>query len=289
MHGRRRRTWTASLVVASVIAASVGVAGPLDALAASPAPPAPSTSVSPPRLASPAPSASTVPSAWPERWEPGPPVSTHEIVRDAFDTASVWWVGSDDSGSSSIRNGEMAWVITQDDQVIWDSRDLPGALDRVRVEAAVLVDQGSGGGGPLCGDADVTHALWAGLNGDGEWLVGRIVDGHLQVIDRGDQPRVRRHDVPVGAPYARLVTLECSAAPTGDRAVVWVDGVQVADVTDDPVGPYTSAGLVASADQKGLRVLFDDFAILDAPSTPASPGVSSAPSLDPSPGASEAP
>jgi hypothetical protein len=215
-------------------------------------------------------------------WTPAPPVASREIIRDPFDTPGSWWTGSDEIGTSRLAVGGMRWRIAQDRRSIWDLMDLPGPLDRVRVEAAVLIEQGTGGGGPICaGDDPGARSLWAMVNGDGEWLVGRIVDGHVQVVDRGDLPIVRRHDVPVGAPYPLLVTLECAVDPSleGDRATVWIDGAQVADVVDQAVGPYVSVGLTATADQKGLAILFDDFAAYDAP-----PAADESPSPGPSGG-----
>lgn len=232
----------------------------------------PASSASPSSaLASSGPTAS--PSAtWTPSWSPAPPTAADPIVRDEFLDPGPWWTGSDDIGSSMVADGAMRWAIHGEHRSIWDSFELPEALGSVRVDSSVLVDTGSGGGGPLCAGSDPgEHALWAGVNGDGEWLVGRIVDTHLQVIERGEIPMVRRHDVPVGAPYPLLVTLECSSDPiAGDRARVWVSGIQVADVADVPVGPYLRAGLTASADQPPFAITFEDFEVF-AGSAMASP------------------
>jgi hypothetical protein len=195
------------------------------------------------------------------------------IERDGFDEPGTWWIGSDDVASSVVTGGNMLWTIKADGTSVWDDVGLSTPLDRVRVDATVLVGDGSGGGGTLCAGADAgTHSLWAGINGDGEWLVGRIVDTRLQLAERGDAPRVRRHDVPVGAPYPWLVTLECTADPVaGDRVRLWVEGVQVADVVDDAVGPYARVGLVGSADTGGLSITFDDFTVYGDPGPDPSP------------------
>jgi hypothetical protein len=237
----------------------------------------------PSRSASPSPTPSLVgptgtPSAtWIPSWSPESPSSSDPIVRDEFLEAGPWWTGSDEIGTSGVAKGALRWTIGQERQTVWDSVVLPAALDQVRVDASVLVDEGNGGGGPLCAGADPgVHALWAGINGDGEWLVGRIADTHLQVIDRGEIPTVRRHDVPVGAAYPLLVTLECTSDPTaGDRARVWVSGIEVADVVDVPTGPYLRAGLTASADQPPFAITFEDFEAFAGPAgaspVPAAP------------------
>lgn len=233
----------------------------------------------------PSPASSTPSPGWTPGWTPAPPDATHVIVRDTFDAPGEWWTGSDDIGTSRLVDGGLRWTIDQDRRSIWDTPELPRALDEVRVEATVLVEDGSGGGGPLCAGADTgERAIWAGVNGDGEWIVGRIADTHVQVIERGETPIVRRHDVPVGAPYPVLVTLECIVDPEGaDHYTVWFEGVQVADVVDEPVGPFLRAGLVATADEAGLSILFDDYAVFGGSDVATSPAPS-ARGAPPSPG-----
>ena len=224
------------------------------------------------------------PTGWTPTWSPAPPDASDEVVRDSFDSAGTWWIGSDDVGTSNIVNGDLRWTIAKDRQSIWDATTLPGPLQEARVEATVLVEDGVGAGGPLCAGADESeHAIWAAVNGDGQWLVGRIADSHVQVIQRGETPIVRRHDVPVGAPYPTLVTLECTVDPEGvDHYTVWFEGVQVADVVDERFGPFTRAGLIASADKAGLSVLFDDFAVFGGPEALGSPDASAAAASSPS-------
>jgi hypothetical protein len=189
-------------------------------------------------------------------------------MRDTFDTPGDWWTGSDEVGSSTLADGGFRWVIHEDRRSVWDTRDLERPLEVVRVDATVLVEQGSGGGGPLCGGADpARRSLWAGVNGDGEWILGRILDSRVQVVDRGELPAQRRQDVPVGAPHPLLVTLECMIDPigTGHGATLWIDGTQVVDVAGEEVGPFATVGLTATGDREGFSILFDDFAAYDRP------------------------
>jgi len=189
-----------------------------------------------------------------------------------------WWIGADEQGSSAYADGGMRWTL-EGKGVVWDVIDLGYDAVRLRVTAAVLVEQGSGGGGPTCAAGpDDAPFLWAGINGDGEWLLGRIVDRHLQVAERGELPTIRRHDVPTGAPFALRVTLDCSTDPLGggDRARVWIEDVLVAEVEDVHVGPYRAAGLTAASDGPGFAILFDDF-VADSREDPMDPERSSDP------------
>lgn len=219
-------------------------------------------------------------------WAPG------HLLEDDFTTQRAdprpWWIGSDDFASSAYVDGGMRWQLHQAG-LIWDTIGFGQDSDRVRVSAEVVVEQGSGGGGPVCGTGgnEDGRYLWAGINGDGEWLVGRIIDRHLHISARGERPIIRRHDVPTGDLIPWRVTLECSTDPLGDgdHMTVWIQDVQVADVQDEQVGPYDLAGLAAASDGPGFAIVFDDFAA-DAP-TVVTPTV--APRRPPGPSESAAP
>jgi hypothetical protein len=203
----------------------------------------------------------------PPSWTPDAPSASHELVRDPFDAPGTWWIGTDEVGTNAIHDGGLRWTFLQDRRSSWDTQPLADPLSRVRVEAIVYVEDGSGGGGPVCaGDDAGTRSFWAGVNGDGQWLVGRIMDSHAQVTARGELLDALGDDA-IGAPQPRLVTLECSIGTSGgsDKVSVWIDGVRVADMASEAVGPFTSAGLTASADQQGFSIRFDDFAVYDEP------------------------
>ena len=224
------------------------------------------------------------PTGWAPSWSPAPPDASIEVIRDTFDSPGAWWQGSDDVGASSVADGIMFWTISQDRSSIWDAMDLPTPLQEARVEAVVRVYEGIGAGGPLCaGTNESERAIWAGVNGDGEWLVGRIADSRVQVIERGEVAGVLGENAWLGPLTQLLVTLECTVEPVGaDHYTVWIEGVQVADVTDEPVGPFLRAGLVASADEGGVSVLFDDFAVFGGPEALGSPDASAAAAPSPS-------
>ncbi len=256
--GRRawRRRWTPALPGGAVVIAVGMVALATGAVMAQDASPAASPGGTP-------------------SWSPAPPDAVIEVARDTFESRGPWWTGSDEVGSSSVADGVMRWTIAQDGRSIWDTPDLPAQLDEVRVEANVLVEEGIGAGGPVCAGPDTGElAIWAGVSRDEEWLVGRIVGSRMQVITRGDLKRVLDEDDWIGAPRPLLVTLECTVAAEGDdHYTLWVQGIQVADVVDEPVGPFLHAGLMATADEAGLAVVFDDFAVFAGTEEAPSPSL----------------
>ena len=98
-------------------------------------------------------------------------------------------------------DGGLRVVLRKGPYSTWQWRALDAPSDVLQVEAVILVEKGSGGGGPICGPMEGQEPWhWAGVNGDGEWLVGRIAGTHLQVAARGELPVVRDPEAPVGAP-----------------------------------------------------------------------------------------
>jgi hypothetical protein len=223
---------------------------------------------------------------------PAPSVLPDPVFVETFDQPNdLWWTGRDKRENTRYAAGGLRTTLrVKGGSSTWQWVDLAAPTDHVRVEIMVLVEEGSGGGGPICGDAAGDGGwFWGGINGDGEWLIGRILGSRLQVADRGEQPIVRNPDAPVGAPYPVPVVLECQVDPTGggDRVVLWVEGVEVADIVDEAIGPYAHAGMVTAGDEAGVTVWFDDLQVWDlaAPAATASP----VPSPDPGTTASPAP
>ena len=232
------------------------------------------------------PVASVLPSA-----SPGVPVP---VLTEPFDAPSDrWWTGRDERERTAIEDGVLRTRLrTKGASSTWQWVDLPAATDRVRVQAQVLVERGPGGGGPICGDAAGDgHWYWGGINGDGEWLLGWISGSRVHVEQRGDRPVVRDPEAPVGAPYPVPVTLECAVGPDGasDRVTLAVQGVPVAEMAKQRVGPYPQVGLMVAGDKAGVTVTFDDLLAWDAAALEAAPAPSPTASPSGSPPPSPAP
>lgn len=214
------------------------------------------------------------------------------VFVETFDQPNdLWWTGKDERENTRYADGGLRTTLrVKGGSSAWQWVDLTAPTDHVRVEITMLVEKGSGGGGPICGDAAGDGRwFWGGINGDGEWLVGRILGSRVQVADRGERPVVRDHDAPVGAPYPVPVVLECQVDPSGggDRVALWVQGVQVADLVDEAIGPYLQVGMITAGDEAGVTVWFDDLQAWDLAAHPAT--ASPVPSPDPGASTSSAP
>ena len=106
---------------------------------------------------------------------------------------------------------------------VWDDRRLAESHAVLRVEALVDGLDGAGAAGVACGSSlGLPRYLFAAVTNEAEWIFGRIIDGRLQVVDRGPLPGE------VDATHVR-VGIECASAPQegGDHALVTLDGVGV--------------------------------------------------------------
>src|SRR5688572_5944142 len=195
--------------------------------------------------------------------KPGQLGATDEAYRDAFDVAPEWLdLGEDESGRTALEDGHVFMSVIGPGSNYWDHIALPSAAGVVRVEAMVELDGSAGSAaGPACGSA-VGLPRWfvSGINGGGEWWLGRLVDGRLQVVDRGS----------LGAdPASRSairVAIECASAPSegGDYVLMTVDDRLVAasmPLLDIPVGPYDKAGLLVATDGEQGSATFDDLIV----------------------------
>lgn len=186
--------------------------------------------------------------------------ATTEVWRDDFSAPTTWQILSDDTGTTSYVDEQLSMSVIQDSGTVWDDHVLDAPQAVLRVEALVTPD-GDGMGGIACGSAKgLDRWLWAGTDGSGSWLLGRLIGTRLQVTQRGDLPRE------VDWEHVHLV-LECASSPEegGDHAVLVANGVPLTTAFDIPVGPYGKATLLVGADTAPETVLFDDMVVSGGP------------------------
>ncbi len=126
--------------------------------------------------------------------------AVQEVYRDDFSTPTTWTIANDELGRSAYEDGGLSLLMTQDDSKVWDDHLLPESHAVLRVEALVSGLDGAGGAGVACGSSlGLQRYLFAAVNQEAEWVFGRIIDGRLQVIDRGPIPGdIDEHHVRVG-------------------------------------------------------------------------------------------
>lgn len=141
----------------------------------------------------------------------------------------------------------------------WTWRQPFRSVPVMRVGVDTAFERGSGEAGPMCGSAGDDPSFYGGIaTSGGQWVVIRLEGNDLNVVARGELPG----SPPTEGTTTRL-ELECAVTGEGgDRIAMWVDGVNVADVTDaTTVGPYTRPGLFAGVYGDRFQALFTDLAV----------------------------
>ena len=219
--------------------------------------------------------------------------ATDEVLRDVFDAPGAWGTVDDESGAIQYGDGAMRFVLREVPNAKWNWLDLGHQAPVLWVRTSLAMRAEGGAGGPMCGTAATPAVHVFGIvSTDGEWIIGRTSGSDLAVYERGPLPE--RNDFSDGG--TAVVSLECAmTGPVGDRVAMWIDGVNVADISlPDALGPYSSAGLYGEGYDEGFRVVFDDVVaatgadyapVMREPATPApSEPATPAPS-EPSPAA----
>ena len=204
---------------------------------------------------------------------PGPtgdPVGWLGAARSAylepFDAAPAWLeVGAEELGETRVEDGTVFMSMKGDSVNYEDWYELDAPVAVLRAEVDVDIDQRSGtGAGVGCGSAlGLPRWFVAGVNNADEWFLARVIDGRLQVVDRGSlglDSQPSRGSVRVG--------VECAIAPEdgGDYVAVSVDGEPVSIATglgrlDIPVGPYDKAALFVATDKGIGSAHYDDLGV----------------------------
>ena len=201
-----------------------------------------------------------------ESASPEPPVvttevitlgATNEVLRDGFDLPGAWGTADDEAGAIQYDDGTLRFVLRKAPNAKWNWLDLGREAPVLWVRAALDLRGKGGAGGPMCGtDSTPPVHIFGLVSTDGEWIMGRASGNELGVYERGPLPA--HQDLSKGG--AALVSLECAmTGPAGDRVAMWIDGINVADITiPDSIGPFTNAGLYGEGYDAGFRVIFDE-------------------------------
>ena len=182
-----------------------------------------------------------------------------EVFRDGCAGAEQW--GTQDSESGSIQyvgGGFRFHITTPSAKWSWDDLDTEAPVQWVRAAVDIAVDGGAAG--PMCGITGTTPSFIFGVvNTEGEWVVGRTMETVVSVLARGPLPVV----VDLAQGGRAVVSLECAmTGDAADRIALWVDGMNVADVSlPEAAGPFSRVGLFGEGYVPGFEVTMDDVVV----------------------------
>ncbi len=180
-----------------------------------------------------------------------------EILRDDLGAVGYWGTSGDDAAVIEYADGTLRFSTTTAPSPRWSWRELEVVTPVLWMRASVDLAVRGGAGGAMCGDAGTPPSFLFGIvNTEDEWVVGRAMGPDVSVIARGALPP--SIDLTQGG--RAIVSLECAVTgPSGGRVAVWVDGVNVADVTlTEAIGPFSRAGLYGEGWVDGFTVALDD-------------------------------
>ena len=183
-----------------------------------------------------------------------------EIFRDDFGVAGSWGVTSDEAASIAYADGALRFDFGVAPRWVWTQRAVGAEVAALWVRASLDIAAKGGSAGPMCGVGGSSPAFLFGIvNTEGEWVVGRIDGQDLAVLARGPLPP----SIDLAQGGSAIVSLECAMTDaTAVRVAVWVDGVNVADVSvPDAMAPFSLAGLFGESYVEGFGVVADDVVV----------------------------
>ncbi len=183
-----------------------------------------------------------------------------EVFRDDFEIAGTWGVSENDAGSVEYAGGGLRFTTTSVPNARWSWLDLGSMAPVLWVRATVEMASSGGAAGSMCLTSGTSPTLLFGIvNTEGEWVVGRTADPEVTVLARGPLPE--SIDLTQGG--TAIVSIECAMTDaSGVRVAVWVDGVNVADVSvPDASGPFSGPGLYGEGYVESFAVTLDDIVV----------------------------
>lgn len=176
------------------------------------------------------------------------------VLSDNFsDPNSGWDDDAWDEGSVHYVNGEYQITVDNQNWVVWSylSQDFDNAI--VSVKTRIASPTGVGDYGILLRYVDNTHY----------YAFEVTEDGYFSIWKRDGDETIMVYDWEFSDAIPVSGTFTLNAAAVGNRLLIGVNDVLLADVTDDS---FTSGkvGLIAGTlDKTGLTIAFDDFQVLE--------------------------
>ena len=182
------------------------------------------------------------------------------VLDEPFTSGDRWGLAEDENGSISYADGTLRLAIAVAPSAKWTWSELGAEAPVLWMRTNVGLSAAGGAAGPMCGTGDASPTFIFGVvTTADEWVIGRTFENALTVLSRGPLP---------GSTSLRegghaVVSLECAMTGAGgDRAALWVDGVNVADLSlEQSDGPFARAGLLAEGYASGFEATIDDVVV----------------------------
>ncbi len=169
---------------------------------------------------------------------------------EPFDEAGSWQLSSDAAAEVSITQGQLQIHILQPGQIAWATAGRTFRDFHLRVEATQLAGPVDNEYGVLVRLEDDTHFYAFSISGDGYARVAYYAAGVWTVLGSDWMPQAAVHQ------GAATNVLEVEAR--GTQFTFWVNGEQVAQVTEETLLDG-DIGLYAGAfDEAGVQIAFDN-------------------------------
>ncbi|HUF37534.1 MAG TPA: hypothetical protein VMN57_03335 [Anaerolineales bacterium] len=182
---------------------------------------------------------------------------TNVLFEDDFSVADSGWqdLFRDGTGVSDYDQGGFRLQVLERNYDYWANPGLEYADVRIEVEAAKIGGPDDNAFGLICRYTDAANFYFFLVASDGYFAIGKYTAGDYDLI--GSDLMVPS-DVVIGGEATNRLRAEC----IGETLRLFVNGVQLAEVTD-PDHTAGDVGLIASTfDEPGTDILFDHFAVL---------------------------
>lgn len=184
------------------------------------------------------------------------PSGTLLLQDDFTHTTSGWDIFDESQAGAAYRDGEYQLRLKQTPRRVWGLVHAVTAPSDVTLSVAGRLVSGadSSGYGLLCRFTDAEHYYFFLVSGEGQFLIGKQRDGTSTGLSAAAfQPS----EVILPGNVPNLLTAQC----VGDRLILSVNGVPLAEAVDEEYREGQVGVLAAAVEGPGMEARFDDFAI----------------------------
>jgi hypothetical protein len=183
---------------------------------------------------------------------------TQVLFEDDFSSPESGWqdIFRDDTGISDYDRGGFRLRVGEPNFDYWANPGLEFADLRIEVEATMIGGPDDNLFGVICRYSDLENFYFFLLASDGYFAVGKYTGGEYGLI--GSDLMLPTEEV-LGGEATNRIRVEC----VGETLRLFINGVQVIEVTDSDHATGDVGLIAGTLDQPGTDILFDNFAVLE--------------------------